>query len=113
MISVEEAFGRIVGAFERLPAEQLVLGNALGRVLAADIVSRRTQPPSDVSAMDGYAVRAADVTKVPVTLTRIGEAPAGAAFAGTVGAGETMALCSESHKDLASGCAVILTASVS
>ncbi|MDH3234550.1 MAG: molybdopterin molybdotransferase MoeA, partial [Alphaproteobacteria bacterium] len=90
MISVEEAFARIVGAFERLPAEQVALGNALGRVLAADIVSRRTQPPSDVSAMDGYAVRAADVAQIPVTLTRIGEAPAGAAFDGTVGPGETV-----------------------
>jgi molybdopterin molybdotransferase len=90
MISVEAAFARIIGAFERLPAEQVALGAALGRVLAADIVSRRTQPPSDVSAMDGYAVRAADVAKLPVTLKRIGEAPAGAAFEGTVGKGETV-----------------------
>jgi len=90
VISVEEAFARIVGAFERLPAEQVALGSGLGRVLASDIVSRRTQPPSDVSAMDGYAVRAADVAQVPVTLTRIGEAPAGAAFCGTVGPGETV-----------------------
>jgi molybdopterin molybdotransferase len=90
MISVEEAFGRIVGAFERLPAEQVALADALGRVLAADVVSRRTQPPADVSAMDGYAVRAADVAAVPVTLKQIGSAPAGAAFDGTVGRGETV-----------------------
>jgi molybdopterin molybdotransferase len=90
MISVEEASARIVGAFERLPAEQVALADAFGRVLAADIVSRRTQPPADVSAMDGYAVRAADVAKVPVTLTQIGAAPAGAAFGGTVRPGETV-----------------------
>ncbi|MEJ2120438.1 MAG: molybdopterin molybdotransferase MoeA [Alphaproteobacteria bacterium] len=90
MISVEEAFARIVGAFKRLPAEQVALADALGRVLAADVVSRRTQPPADVSAMDGYAVRAADVAEAPVTLTQIGAAPAGAAFTGTVGQGQTV-----------------------
>jgi len=90
MISVEDAFARITGAFARLPAEQVALADALGRVLAADVVSRRTQPPADVSAMDGYAVRATDVAKVPVTLTQIGAAPAGAAFEGTVGKGETV-----------------------
>jgi molybdopterin molybdotransferase len=90
MISVEEAFGRIIGAFERLPAEQVALADALGRVLARDVISRRTQPPADVSAMDGYAVRAADVAKVPVTLKQIGSAPAGASFQGTVGKGETV-----------------------
>jgi molybdopterin molybdotransferase len=90
MISVEEAFTRIVGAFERLPAEQVALADALGRVLARDVISRRTQPPADVSAMDGYAVRAEDVVSVPATLQQIGSAPAGAAFQGTVGKGETV-----------------------
>ncbi|MBT3536627.1 MAG: molybdopterin molybdotransferase MoeA, partial [Rhodospirillaceae bacterium] len=47
------------------------------------------QPPSDVSAMDGYAVRAADVVKVPATLTQIGESAAGSAFDGTIGPGQT------------------------
>jgi len=90
MISVEEAFTRIVGNFQALPAEQVALADALGRVLAADLISRRTQPPADVSAMDGYAVRAADVAKVPTTLKRIGAAPAGEAFDGEVGPGETV-----------------------
>ncbi|HSE78939.1 MAG TPA: gephyrin-like molybdotransferase Glp [Alphaproteobacteria bacterium] len=88
MISVEEAKRRILAAFSPLAPETVSLIDALGRVLAEDVAARVTQPPLAVSAMDGYAVRAADVAKVPVTLRQIGIAPAGAAFAGTVGAGE-------------------------
>ena len=90
MISVEEAKARILAAFAPLPAEQVSLPRALGRVLAEDVVARVTQPPDAVSAMDGYAVRAADVEKVPVTLRQIGEAPAGDAHAGGIGPGETV-----------------------
>ena len=90
MIPVAEALARITAAFAPLSAEQVGLANALGRVLAADLVSRRTQPPVAVSAMDGYAVRAQDTSSVPVVLTRIGEAPAGSAFEGVVGPGETV-----------------------
>ncbi len=88
MISVEEARARIVAAFVPLPAESVGIADGLGRVLAEDLQARVTQPPAAVSAMDGYAVRAADVAKVPVTLTRIGEAPAGGAYSGKVGAGQ-------------------------
>ena len=90
MLSVAEARERILGALKPLPAEQTGVAEALGRVLAEAVVSRRTQPPSAVSAMDGYAVRAADVREVPVTLKVIGQAPAGDAFAGSVGAGEAV-----------------------
>ena len=61
---------------------------AHGRVLAADVAARRTQPPANVSAMDGYAVRAADVAQAPARLKLIGEVAAGHPFDGTVGAGE-------------------------
>ena len=88
MISVDEARQRILAAFAPLPAEQVGIADALGRVLAQDIPSRRTQPPNAVSAMDGYAVRAADVATAPVTLKIIGQAPAGGAHDGTVAAGE-------------------------
>ena len=88
MIPVAEALQRIVGSFEPLAPEQVALSDALGRVLAEDVVARRTQPPVAVSAMDGYAARSADIAKVPATLRQIGEAPAGGAFEGTVGAGE-------------------------
>jgi len=88
MISVDEATARILAAFAPLPAETVSIADALGRVLAEDVVARVTQPPADVSAMDGFAVRAADVAVVPVTLTRIGMAPAGGSFGGTVEPGQ-------------------------
>lgn len=78
MLSVEEALARITAAFEPLPAETVALSEGLGRVLASDVVARVTQPPADVSAMDGYAVRAADVASVPATLHIAGRIPAGA-----------------------------------
>ncbi|MEX0808096.1 MAG: gephyrin-like molybdotransferase Glp [Dongiaceae bacterium] len=90
MISVAEALQRILGALAPLGAEQIALNDALGRVLATDLESRVTQPPVAVSAMDGYAVRAADVATVPATLAVIGEAPAGRAFAGKIGPGEAV-----------------------
>ncbi|HSK40974.1 MAG TPA: molybdopterin molybdenumtransferase MoeA, partial [Arenibaculum sp.] len=90
MIPVAEALSRILAAFTPLPAETVALPDALGRVLAADVTARLTQPPAAVSAMDGYAVRAADVAAVPTVLRRIGEAPAGGAFAGTIGPGEAV-----------------------
>src|SRR5215469_11632665 len=61
---------------------------AHGRVLAEDLSALRTQPPTDVSAMDGYAVRAVDVANAPASLALIGEVAAGRPFDGTVGAGE-------------------------
>lgn len=88
MIPVTEARQRILAAFQPLPAELVSLSDALGRVLAEDVAARVTQPPAAVSAMDGYAVRAADVQKVPTTLRQIGAVPAGGAFAGEVKSGE-------------------------
>lgn len=90
MISVEEALTRITQAFAPLPWEWIALANARGRVLAEDLVATRDQPPHDISAMDGYAVRSADLASGEAALTLIGEAPAGGRFEGTVGAGETV-----------------------
>jgi molybdopterin molybdotransferase len=90
MISVAEALDRVINGVERVPAEQISISDALGRVLAADVVSRVTQPPADVSSMDGYAVRSQDVASPPTTLVRIGESAAGSAFAGQLGAGQTV-----------------------
>lgn len=94
MISVGEARARILAAFTALPAETVPLPDALGRVLAEPAVARLTQPPFAAAAMDGWAVRAADIVPAsadaPVTLRRIGESAAGHAFAGTVGAGEAV-----------------------
>ena len=90
MISVAQALEQVTAAFSPLPAEVVGLADALGRVLSEDVASRVTQPPSDVSAMDGYAVRSADVETAPVTLRRIGESAAGQAFDGRLGAGQAV-----------------------
>src|SRR5436853_5939769 len=89
MISVEEALARLLAPLVALPSEQVSVTDAVGRVLAEDVASRRTQPPFAVSAMDGYAVRAEDLARIPVELRIVAEAPAGAGFGGHVGAGET------------------------
>ena len=91
MISVDEARTRILADLRPTPAEIVALANAWNRVTAASVVARLTQPPADVSAMDGYALRAADGT-LGATLTQIGAAPAGHPFAGTVGAGQIVRL---------------------
>ncbi|HET9149388.1 MAG TPA: gephyrin-like molybdotransferase Glp [Alphaproteobacteria bacterium] len=90
MLSVEEARARIVAAFETLAAEDVALERALHRVLATDIAARRTQPPSPVSAMDGYAVKVQDIANVPATLKVVGEAPAGGAYGAALKAGEAV-----------------------
>jgi molybdopterin molybdotransferase len=84
MISVDDAVARIVAALSPVPPETMPIAEALGRALAADVPARVDQPPHSVSAMDGYAVRAADVAQVPVTLNVIGAAPAGHPFADRV-----------------------------
>ncbi|MBX6745210.1 MAG: molybdopterin molybdotransferase MoeA [Acetobacteraceae bacterium] len=89
MLSVEEARARILAALSPTPAETVPLAAAWGRVLARPVLSRVTQPPADVSAMDGYAVRAADAAE-GASLTVTGTAPAGHPYAGTVGPGEAV-----------------------
>lgn len=88
MIPVGEAQSRILAALTPVGAETVGLDRADGRTLAADVTAALTQPPAPVSAMDGYAVRAADLAALPATLTRIGQAPAGHPFAGRVDPGE-------------------------
>lgn len=90
MISVAEARSRILEAFDALPPEQVAISEADGRVLAEDVRARVTKPPQDVSAMDGYAVRAEDVASVPATLRVVGEAPAGGAYGAVLGSGEAV-----------------------
>jgi molybdopterin molybdotransferase len=90
VIPVEEACKRLLAPLTPLAAEQVSLADALGRVLAEDVAARRTQPPFPASAMDGYAVRSADVARVPARLTVVGSVPAGQAYAGTVGRGEAV-----------------------
>src|SRR5208282_2100583 len=89
MITVEEALKRVLASAETpLGEERAPLDAAYGRVLARDLVALRTQPPFPNSAMDGYALRAADASALPATLTVIGESAAGRAFSGAVGPGQ-------------------------
>ena len=87
MISVDEALERILTAVEPLESETVGLAEAAGRVLAGDVRAELFNPAFDVSAMDGYAVRAEDV-RPATTLTMIGTSQAGAGFEGTVGPGQ-------------------------
>ncbi len=88
MLSVAEARARILAPLRPTGTETISLAQAWNRVLAEDVIARLTQPPADVSAMDGYAVRAADGPALRI----VGEAPAGHPFAGTVQAGQAVRL---------------------
>ena len=90
MISVAEARARVRAAFRPTPPETIPIGEAAGRVLVEDARAKYDQPPFPVSAMDGYAVRAADAARIPATLQVIGSAPAGHPFQGRVNAGEAV-----------------------
>ena len=77
MLAVAEAQQRIWAALGPGPLEWVDLADALGRVLARDLVAARDQPPAAVSAMDGYAVRAADTADPGRRLAVVAEIPAG------------------------------------
>lgn len=87
LLPVPEARARILGGLVPLPAERVALSAALGRTLAVPLAALRTQPPWDCSAMDGYAVRAADAV-AGAWLAVVGESAAGKGFRGVVGVGE-------------------------
>lgn len=91
MLTVAEARARILDRLRPTQAEVVALPDAWGRVTAAPVVARLTHPPADVSAMDGYALRAADAP-AGARLRVAGAAPAGHPFAGSLGAGEAVRL---------------------
>jgi molybdopterin molybdotransferase len=88
LMPVAEALRLVLTEAEPLPVEMIPLDQARGRVLAEDIAALRTQPPTAVSAMDGYAVRASDVAAAPATLKVIGEVAAGHPFPKQIAAGQ-------------------------
>ncbi len=90
LLPVSEALKRIIASATPLETEVVALADTLGRTLAEDISARRTQPPFAASAMDGYAVRAEDVARVPATLKVIGTSAAGHGFSGRVQSGEAV-----------------------
>ncbi|HEY7649895.1 MAG TPA: gephyrin-like molybdotransferase Glp [Methylomirabilota bacterium] len=88
MLTVEEALAQMLARVRALDTERVDVRAALGRVLAEPVLSRREIPPWPNSSMDGYAVRAADTTRTPVTLKVIERIPAGAMPSRTLGPGE-------------------------
>jgi len=94
MIPVEEALRRILHHVRLLDAVETPILEALGQVTAQDVVSPLDIPPHDNTAMDGYAVRAADTTgaseQTPVVLRVVGELAAGYLYEGSVGPGEAV-----------------------
>lgn len=87
LLPLAEAQARLLALATPLPLERVPVAEALGRFLAEPLVARRTQPPADLSAMDGYALRSADL---PGPWRVIGESACGHPFAGAVGAGEAV-----------------------
>jgi molybdopterin molybdotransferase len=90
LMPVADALAAVLAGAEPLPEEMVALDAAHHRVLARDVAALRTQPPQAMSAMDGYAVRAADAANVAARLKVIGEVAAGRPFDKTVGAGEAV-----------------------
>lgn len=90
---VEEQLGRVLGAVRRLPTETRLVRDAAGRTLAEAAVAAHDIPLFDNSAMDGFAVRAADLTAAtddaPVALRVVADIPAGSGDEPTIGPGET------------------------
>ncbi|MBI5799680.1 MAG: molybdopterin molybdotransferase MoeA [Verrucomicrobia bacterium] len=89
MLTYEEALARVLATLPSVRSEQVPLAEAAGRFLAEPVSSPLDLPPFDNSAMDGYAVRAADVASAsadkPAALRLIGQVGAGQVFKGSVG----------------------------
>jgi molybdopterin molybdotransferase len=89
LLPVDEAIAQLLAGVAPLPAETVPLAQALGRVLAEDVTALLTQPPFPASAMDGYAVRAAEA-KAAARLKVIGMSRAGERYSGALGQGEAV-----------------------
>jgi molybdopterin molybdotransferase len=87
---VADALAAVLAGAEPLPEEMVALDAAFHRVLARELAALRTQPPQVMSAMDGYAVRAADAGQPGARFRVIGEIAAGRPFDGKVGPGEAI-----------------------
>ena len=85
---VADALARVLADVTVLGPQSVQIRAAAGRTLAGPVISALTHPPFDASSMDGYAVRAADIARVPATLQIVGESAAGWSLAGSVGHGQ-------------------------
>src|ERR1700682_5572124 len=90
MIPISEAIRVVRQQAAKLGIESAALSDSLGRVLAEDIIADTDLPPFDRAQMDGYAVRAADVSNTPVRLRIVGESAAGSGWHKEMKAGEAV-----------------------
>lgn len=90
LMPVDEALALVTHDVRALPAETVEISAAVGRVLAAPLTARRSQPPADMSAMDGYAFGYGPDLALPASWTVIGESAAGRPFEGTIAHGEAV-----------------------
>jgi molybdopterin molybdotransferase len=90
LMPVADALAAVLEGAKPLPEEMVALDEAYHRVLARDLAALRTQPPQAMSAMDGYAVRSADASKVGARLKVIGEVAAGRPCETAVKSGEAV-----------------------
>lgn len=90
MIPINQAIGIVIDRTPKLDHEPVELSDALGRILAEDIVADSDLPPFDRAQMDGYAVRAADVANTPARLQIVGESAAGKGWHQEMKAGEAV-----------------------
>jgi molybdopterin molybdotransferase len=89
MIPVSEVYPKLFALVSQLDSEDVLLSEAAGRALVEPVRARRTQPPFDASSMDGYALKSVEAD-LHAQFKVIGEAAAGHAFDGTVGAGQAV-----------------------
>jgi molybdopterin molybdotransferase len=90
LLPVADALRLLLDGAMPLAPERVTVHEAAGRVLAGPLTALRTQPPFDASAMDGYAVRAADVADVPMRLDVVGVSAAGRGYRGGVAQGQAV-----------------------
>lgn len=91
MLSLEEAQERLLKLAPTMPSEHIATHNASGRYLSDDIAAKRTQPASDLSAMDGYAICGDGPWR------QVGESRAGSPFAGVISTGECTRISTGAH----------------
>lgn len=90
LVPADEARRLILEGAEPVASEMLPLNGARNRILSKPLVSKRTQPPFDASAMDGYAVVQSDLQNLPATIAIVGESAAGRPFSGPINPGEAV-----------------------
>lgn len=91
LLSVRDALSRVLETATDILGEDIVpLAEGFGRTLARDLNARRTQPPFDTSAMDGFAVRAEDAARPGTALALVGQSAAGCRFSGSLAPGQAV-----------------------